>query len=34
MHKVLGDDGTEDNYTNYLANGMFISEQLKASINK
>jgi len=34
MHNVLGYDGIKDDYMNYLANGMFISEQMKAPINK
>jgi len=36
MHNVglLGYDGIKDNYTNYLANRMFISGQMKAPINK
>jgi len=34
MHNVLGYNGIKDDYMNYLANGMFISEQMKAPINK
>jgi hypothetical protein len=34
MHNVLGDDAIKDDYMNYLANGMFNSEQMKAPINK
>ena len=34
MLNVLGYDCIKDNYMNYLAHGMFNSEQMKAPINK
>jgi hypothetical protein len=33
MHNVLGDDAINDDYMNYLANGLFNSEQMKAPIS-